>query len=140
MWTPMVQSLLLNCVYEGAMRCEIEARELRRGWKEDVGLGASINEHVYPEMQRKRMGNALNVLFLGLFSLHFFSLTFPLLSRNGKQSLFTKRDVLLWTTAGVGPIHVYLWFPDDEYDIISEECLLTVDENREGQAAAFGDE
>ncbi|RVW32013.1 hypothetical protein CK203_104424 [Vitis vinifera] len=30
--------------------------------------------------------------------------------------------------------------PDDEYDIISEECLLTVDENREGQAAAFGDD
>ncbi|XP_010656718.1 uncharacterized protein LOC104880754 [Vitis vinifera] len=30
--------------------------------------------------------------------------------------------------------------PDDEYGIISEECLLTVDENREGQAAAFGDD
>lgn len=34
--------------------------------------------------------------------------------------------------------------PDDEYDIISlqytEEGLLTVDENREGHAAAFGDD
>lgn len=34
--------------------------------------------------------------------------------------------------------------PDDEYDIISlqytEEGLLTVDENREGRAAAFGDD
>lgn len=34
--------------------------------------------------------------------------------------------------------------PDDEYDIITlqytEEGLLTVDENREGRAAAFGDD
>lgn len=34
--------------------------------------------------------------------------------------------------------------PDDEYDIITlqytEEGLLTVDENREGHAAAFGDD
>lgn len=34
--------------------------------------------------------------------------------------------------------------PDDEYDIITlqytEEGLLTVDENRDGRAAAFGDD
>lgn len=34
--------------------------------------------------------------------------------------------------------------PDDEYDIITlqytEEGLLSVDENREGRAAAFGDD
>lgn len=34
--------------------------------------------------------------------------------------------------------------PDDEYDIVSlqytEEGLLTIDENREGHAAAFGDD
>lgn len=34
--------------------------------------------------------------------------------------------------------------PDDEYDIITlqytEEGLLTIDENREGHAAAFGDD
>ncbi|RVW40062.1 hypothetical protein CK203_081956 [Vitis vinifera] len=77
-----------------------------------VGLDASINEHVYPGMQR------------GMAA----------------ESIYKERCIAVDDGGSWAKYMSISGSPDDEYDIISEECLLTVDENREGQAAAFGDD
>ncbi|KAL6350058.1 hypothetical protein AAG906_003992 [Vitis piasezkii] len=111
-----------------------------------VGLDASINEHVYPGMQscwdleEEKNGKCSKRSVSWALLPSFLFSYFPPSLRMAAESIYKERCIAVYDGGSWAKYMSISGSPDDEYDIISEECLLTVDENREGQAAAFGDD
>ncbi|RVW84101.1 hypothetical protein CK203_040602 [Vitis vinifera] len=112
------------------------------GWlgRRIVGLDASINEHVYPECREEKNGKCSKRSVSWALLPSFLFSYFPPSLRMAAESIYKERCIAVDDGGSWAKYMSISGFPDDEYDIISEECLLTVDENREGQAAAFGDD
>jgi len=85
------------------------------------------------------------VLFCWLFSLHYlFLFWFSDWREMAAESIYKERCIPVNDGQTWAKYMLISGSPDDEYDIITlqytEEGLLSVDENREGRAAAFGDD
>ncbi|KAL6350121.1 hypothetical protein AAG906_004059 [Vitis piasezkii] len=117
-----------------------------------VGLDASINEH---EKNGKCSKRSVSWALLPSFLFSYFppslikhlvvtlNASWFLLNLSlgmAAESIYKERCIAVDDGGSWAKYMSISGSPDDEYDIISEECLLTVDENREGQAAAFGDD
>ncbi|RVW84100.1 hypothetical protein CK203_040601 [Vitis vinifera] len=167
------------------MRCEIDARELRRRtvkrFLEDLGSLSSVEresandaiKHMYsPDLRsgwgihviqevkllaRKEdreglmlpLANCLILECRGNFLAFFIDLvgfweTKGSVREMAAESIYKERCIAVDDGSSWAKYMSISGSPDDEYDIISlqytEEGLLTVDENREGHAAAFGDD
>lgn len=93
----------------------------------------------------KFCNDAYCVLFCWLFSLHdLFLFCFSDRREMAAESIYKERCIPVNDGQTWAKYMLISGSPDDEYDIITlqytEEGLLSVDENREGRAAAFGDD
>ena len=157
-----------NCLFTAskkAMRCEIDARELRRRtvkrFLEDLGSLSSVEresandaiKHMYSPDLRSGWGiHVIQEVKLlarkedreGLDAAVGELLDLGMQREMAAESIYKERCIAVDDGSSWAKYMSISGSPDDEYDIISlqytEEGLLTVDENREGHAAAFGDD
>ncbi|KAK6930788.1 hypothetical protein RJ641_002581 [Dillenia turbinata] len=157
-----------NCLFtasQKAMGLKIDARELRRRtvkrFMKDLGsvtdegrevIDSAIRHLYSPDLKSGWGIHVVQEVKLlakkedreGLDSAISELVTLGMQREMAAESIYKERCIAVDDGLSWGKYMSISGFPDDEYDIITlqytEEGLLTVDENRDGHAAAFGDD